>query len=543
MVSVNTCSTMTHDDAPLVRPGQRIECNGYYGTIGYIGEVPPTKGIWLGIDWDDPARGKHNGTHEGEKYFNTRHPTSGSFVRLEKVNLGKSCPAAIRNRYGEVKDDETAGINKENLALLQREINARFLEVVGFDKVNKKQSQFEELLVVCLREYYVNGPGKPGELLKLCPNLKELDLSRNLIQNWHSVADIACQLRHLRVLNISENQLDIPLQATELQGSFQALEHLIMAGMDYSWSQILNCAVMWPDIYILQVPFNKITTLETPPSGILQHLKSLDLEGNEINDWREINKLGTIPCLEYLNVSNVGVSEVFFPVCQPELKTRLFPALKQIHLSQNNIHNWESMNELNKLLQLEELRFRDNPLLQQESIETSRQFVIARIGNLKNLNGAIITNDERKGAEIDYLKKYGVVWVNMAKPLDIMNHKPILDMFVQSHPRYPLLVDKYGAPDEGEYKTRKVTLNTNLITVEIFSPDQDCKTYRKKLPLSMQVQKLMGLVQRLFNTGSEMPRLAYISSKNPDIEFPLDKSQKELSFYSIEDGDRISVRW
>ena len=69
----------------------------------------------------------------------SRHPTSGSFVRLEKVNIGRSCSVAIRCRYGEVKNDETAGINKINLAILQREINARFLEVVGFDKVNKKQ--------------------------------------------------------------------------------------------------------------------------------------------------------------------------------------------------------------------------------------------------------------------------------------------------------------------------------------------------------------------------------------------------------------------
>jgi hypothetical protein len=55
------------------------------------------------------------------------------------VNLGRSCPAAIRDRYGEVKNDETAGINKEDLSLVQHKINAPFLKVVGFDKVNKKQ--------------------------------------------------------------------------------------------------------------------------------------------------------------------------------------------------------------------------------------------------------------------------------------------------------------------------------------------------------------------------------------------------------------------
>jgi dynactin complex subunit len=73
MVSLNTCSAMTQDNALCVKPGHRVECCGYYGTVCYIGEVPPTKGSWLGVDWDDPARGKHNGTHEGKKYFNARY--------------------------------------------------------------------------------------------------------------------------------------------------------------------------------------------------------------------------------------------------------------------------------------------------------------------------------------------------------------------------------------------------------------------------------------------------------------------------------------
>jgi hypothetical protein len=53
----------------------------------------------------------------------------------------------------------------------------------------------------------------------------------------------------------------------------------------------------------------------------------------------------------------------------------------------------------------------------------------------------VITNSERKGAEIDYLKKYGAIWRTVAKPLDVKSHKSILDTFVQTHPRYHLLVD------------------------------------------------------------------------------------------------------
>jgi hypothetical protein len=70
---------------------------------------------------------------------------------MEKVNLGMSCPAAIRNRYGEVKNDKTAGIDRENLADLQRKWNSSVAEVVGFDKVNKKQRSVQSVLCFVFR--------------------------------------------------------------------------------------------------------------------------------------------------------------------------------------------------------------------------------------------------------------------------------------------------------------------------------------------------------------------------------------------------------
>lgn len=43
------------------------------------------------------------------------------------------------------------------------------------------------------------------------------------------------------------------------------------------------------------MPFNYVTCLETFPEGILENLESLDLEGNVIKHWEEINKLGKLP--------------------------------------------------------------------------------------------------------------------------------------------------------------------------------------------------------------------------------------------------------
>lgn len=53
--------------------GCRVASEGYYGTIKYEGEVPPTKGTWYGVDWDDHTRGKHDGSHKGTRYFTARY--------------------------------------------------------------------------------------------------------------------------------------------------------------------------------------------------------------------------------------------------------------------------------------------------------------------------------------------------------------------------------------------------------------------------------------------------------------------------------------
>jgi dynactin complex subunit len=49
--------------------GQRVSYGGELCTIRDVGEVDGTKGEWLGVEWDDPTRGKHNGEAGGRRYF------------------------------------------------------------------------------------------------------------------------------------------------------------------------------------------------------------------------------------------------------------------------------------------------------------------------------------------------------------------------------------------------------------------------------------------------------------------------------------------
>ena len=72
--------------------GQRIvdPADKARGTIKFLGTVDGTKGSWIGVEWDSPLRGKHNGSHNDKKYFETKTATSGSFVRESKISTGVS---------------------------------------------------------------------------------------------------------------------------------------------------------------------------------------------------------------------------------------------------------------------------------------------------------------------------------------------------------------------------------------------------------------------------------------------------------------------
>ncbi|CAK9819096.1 Tubulin-specific chaperone E [Anthophora plagiata] len=516
----------------------RIECDGHQGTLRYVGPVGETKGLWLGVDWDDPTRGKHNGTYEGVEYFKTRHPTSGSFIRPGKAKFGISCPEAIKIRYGFI-NDELAGIDRDTLTSLQKEINAPFLEVVGFSKVNRKQSKFDQLKIVWLREQCVSIAGNPGELRELCPNIEELDISKNLINSWQIVADICCQLHCLIRLNVSENYLPIEEITEKQRESFLTVKHLTMARMNYNWFDIQRCMCIFPSLQEISVSFNIVNIIQKPlEDDNLMKLCKLTLEKNLISNWDEILKLGALSCLEYLNLNSNKIEKIRFPSVEPTAKTSAFPNLQQLHLSHNSISEWQSVSELEKLNKLEDLKFRDNPILKNENMETARQLIIARISKLRSLNGTEILLDERRGAEFDYLKLYLSTWTKTENDPEKRNK------FIIEHPRYPSLVAKYGISDIPSSKA-KAEMISNVITVEFVCPDHpnQPRGIKRKLLKDMEVQKVIGLVQRLFRTGGKIPVLSFIQPNLSKDEIPLDKPLQELSYYSIQDGDQVIVRW
>ncbi|CAJ0838015.1 11667_t:CDS:2, partial [Entrophospora sp. SA101] len=70
-----------YDDIPRDVINKRIQFEDQLATIHYVCPVPPTKGIWYGVEWDNISRGKHDGLHDGVRYFTCSVPNSGSFIR------------------------------------------------------------------------------------------------------------------------------------------------------------------------------------------------------------------------------------------------------------------------------------------------------------------------------------------------------------------------------------------------------------------------------------------------------------------------------
>lgn len=85
------------------------DTEGFRATVRYIGPVAAAKNkteVWLGVEWDDKTRGKHDGSCVDEngdyhRYFECVNG-AGSFIKQNKVSSGRSLMEALNERYVQV---------------------------------------------------------------------------------------------------------------------------------------------------------------------------------------------------------------------------------------------------------------------------------------------------------------------------------------------------------------------------------------------------------------------------------------------------------
>lgn len=181
---------------------------------------------------------------------------------------------------------------------------------------------------------------------------------------------------------------------------FPNITTFICGYMTLTWEDVNKLSSVFPNIEELRVPYNNITNLTVPNHHNLKLLRVLDLEGNSIKQWSEINKLSVISSLEHMMLEDTKLEHIYFE--SNSVPTSDFPNLNKLNINNNLINQvqierfqqickftltlsfqWHSIAELNKLQNLEHLRFTKNPILETESSAMREQLVIARIRNLK----------------------------------------------------------------------------------------------------------------------------------------------------------------
>jgi len=88
---------------------------------------------WVGVEWDDHTRGKHDGWLEGpgggERYFSCEMG-AGSFVKAQKLQLSRDFVEVMRERYDHGGEEESV-IN--SVGTLRGK--SKPIILVGMDKV------------------------------------------------------------------------------------------------------------------------------------------------------------------------------------------------------------------------------------------------------------------------------------------------------------------------------------------------------------------------------------------------------------------------
>ena len=417
--------------------GKKIELNEQTAIIKYIGPLMHKKDvnkndIWIGVEWDDKTRGKHNGTVEGYEYFKTNNNlNSGSLIRLNKINFGQTFIEALNykyNFYGSQGNDFNKfvdqGLEMDNFIQTNKKIIN--IELVGKEKAVKEFSEFKRMICIDLTYSYVRA--LDDNLSNVLPRVQELQLTKTLLIKWSDLLDLLNLLPRLTLLNFSENIL-------EFDDKFEEGIKKISSGEKklYLNSLVLNkCGL---DLYYL-----------IKLSPLFMNLESLFLMGNSINNevyesspnkefidknLEEIQK--NTPKLKYLSLERNRIQQFFFGY-----KIFKSPLLKYINLNQNLINKiftheeWEKnlfenfkssvqhisidynmfpekdfnqiMIDLEKL-NLKNIDILNNMLVDKNGQETTKIELIGRNPNLSVLNKSIVTKVLRRDYEKFYLKK------------------------------------------------------------------------------------------------------------------------------------------
>ncbi|KAL1857236.1 hypothetical protein Plec18167_004713 [Paecilomyces lecythidis] len=552
--------------------GQRLSFDGALCTVRYIGKVEGTTGEWLGVEWDDPTRGKHSGEHKGVKYFQCKsnHPTAGSFVRPSRPTAKpRGFLEAVHEKYASEFEEELAKSKQKEVAgaavppPTQIRFNGKVVEEVGFDKIRKKLAELQELRIIILDGLRISGllatdvaseqrEEAIKEIEKTCPRIVELDLSRNLLRRWIDVRDICKPLKKIKLLKLNGNRFE----GINTELTFERILELHLDDTLLTSDEIALLSHQFPSLTSLTASTNLISSFT---STLSPTIKNLTLETNEISSLFSIRSLASLPNLDHLSLRGneiCGVSPSDTP--GEDAAFQFSPTLRSLDISRNNINSWSFVNALPQLFPgLKSLRISDNPLYDQPvapsnvtnlpekpmTVEEAFMLTLARLRDLESLNYSKITPQERTNGELYYLSLIGK---------ELSAHPESAEKSIlANHPRYSELCRLYGEPlirrvldaSKGDVNPRSVA--ARLIRFTFYLPASSLQSstsesgshsrrqHTHEIPRTFDVYRVKAIVSRVFNLTPLGFRLIWETEEWD----PVDEADTGLDEWDSSDDD------
>ncbi|KAI0748566.1 hypothetical protein C8Q80DRAFT_1103758 [Daedaleopsis nitida] len=453
----------------LPATGTRISHSGSLGTVRYVGSVDGTNGLWLGVEWDDPKRGKHDGVKDGRRYFSCLVPNSGSFIRpTAAISYGVTFLSALTSKYIDLPRG-TASLEK---VVLGSSGGAIEVEAVGLDKIRNNLARLERLREVSLDNEYVSKADPAGEVTRTCPGIRGLDLSKNLISDWETIAAIAIELQSLKCLRLDDNRFKPPENLHCDITAFRHLEELQLNATLTSWNEFDKLLPYMPNLRSVELGYNRLCVLYPAASSQVARpshstLEIVNFDGNELESFVDVSSaVANFPKLHRLILTSNRVEHLRSPPPPPgSLETvsgstwaRGLLGLNHLALAFNRLAAWADIDMLPIWCpNLESLTLTGNPLTTDPSHASyARAFTIAKIPSLKSLDGTTISPRERTDSELLYLS-------HIAKqPFSSADEKRA------AHPQFEALCTKHSVSDAPAVPEAQDTLSSRLINVRIY---------------------------------------------------------------------------
>lgn len=548
----------------------RDETGGSIGTIAYVGPVASAKDpsvLYAGIIWDDPHRGKHNGSVLCRKtkriisYFVTSSPTGGSFVKMDKLDYGVALTRSVlRHKYVDLHSPEcVAPENQLRNCYVHTTTDGHTkpIELHGEYQIRKYQ-QLSDVPTVSLRwsgivdvqletdegDSTTKTTENPNP--KMFDNVKELDLACNLFHSFGTVTKALPYFRNVEIFSIAGNRI---VDWNMIPHTYPTnLMHLNLQQCSvHDLGVVLQIGESMPNLRQL-VLANNPNLLENHNKNNNDTTNDQFQEKFDNLEYLDVSNCGLtsptlfskIPNLKTLNVNaNLGITQ--FHVTDQDDPNRWFTKLESLHLEHTSVSEWKHFVVPPTL---RSVRVKHVPLVQSCSVGAARCRILAHFPQLDTINSTVMTSVDRKEA---------ARWCMQQSQL-------------QQHPQYEYWKTQYPdivtslSPQQssGSFTSSSSEPYPNhmsIITVTIRSmAPGSCEMpgLTRRFPKSMRISQLQALIARHFGLDIDLQVLSFVNSTttegsmpesiHSDDYDPIIGADRDLEYYNVPDGAEILVK-